>query len=166
MKKLRLVGKLLLAVVFVMLLAPGLALAAEAVAADGQPFAWWSFLLATFTNIVVPIAGTALTILVIAATRKLLQKFGLEASAVSDDLAHKAALKGVAWAEEWANNTLKNTKAKPPGAEKLTKAVEKTREFLQKTGLEDMAEEKLTAYIESAVNVSRPVVMGQPDPSS
>jgi hypothetical protein len=128
-----------------------------------EGFAWGSFLLAIFVDAVLPVVGTVLGLIAVAYARKLLKKLGLETSVTMDGIINRMALKGVAYAEEWANREIKRGN-KPPGAEKLALAVVKTKEFLAGQGIKDFAEEQLIAYVESTLNVSRTELSAVSDP--
>ncbi len=145
----------LFAVAFAALLALPLAvLAAEVAVEAAAPFVWWQFLLALFTNLVMPVLGTVLAVLATAYAGKLLKKVGLDSNKVTDDLVTAAATKATAFVDEWAKKKLKDGEM-PKSAEKLTVAVTKAREFLVGTGLDKIAEKKLIDYLEAQLNINR-----------
>lgn len=96
-----------------------------------------------------PVALGILAILLIAGVKKLLDKWGIERSDKIDDMIDKYVNYGIDFAEVAATKYLADAGEKLPSDDKKNKAIGVVMEELKQAGITDVAEDLVSARIES-----------------
>lgn len=112
-----------------------------------------------------PILAGVVTILLAAGSKKLLDKWGLERTAQLDTMIDNYAEKAVAYAEVMGRHYLKASGKPFNGSSKKAQAVSLVMKELEKAGVTNVAEEVVSARIESWLEV-KGYNPGVPSPES
>jgi hypothetical protein len=122
-------------------------------------------ILLTLLNYLLPVIGSILALLLAAGAKKLLDKWGIERSDKIDAMLDKYIGIGVSSAEVAATKYLAATGSKMPGGNKKTKAIKVIMEELKQSGITNVAEELVSARIESWLlgNGHKPGVASDPE---
>jgi len=103
----------------------------------------------TVLSYLLPVIFSILTILATAATKHLLTKWGVDRSQKIDRMIDDYVEKGVQYAEVSARKYLNEKGSSMPSDDKRLKAVRVVMDELEQSGLTGVAEELITARIES-----------------
>lgn len=117
--------------------------------------------LVVFLNALLPYAAqavaTVLGLVGIWLLKVLGEKFKVDAQGQLNATVWDGAQRAAAYAEEWANKQIKLDPTKlPPGAAKMQVALDFLQSQVSQNHLDKIGQDKLTAWIESALHVTRP----------
>jgi hypothetical protein len=127
------------------------AMAAPAAVVASEP---WQKVLSEIALLALQVVGPVLGLLASWAVWKLAAKFHMEKNATLDGLLQEKVRLAVGSVEGWA----KTQAGKPSSQEKLNKAVDIAKGFLQISGLPKLAEDKLKAMIEAKLSDEKDLI--------
>lgn len=110
-------------------------------------------ILITIAPYILPVLASVITILLVAGSKKLMDKWGIERSDRLDTMIDKYVNIGVDTAEVSARKYLEIQGAKMDGESKKTKAIKVVMDELKQSGVTNVAEELVSSRIESWLEV-------------
>lgn len=115
--------------------------------------------LAELAEHIIPVVGVILAgvlgVVGTALVRKLAALVGVKITHEQLRTVEALAVRGVAYAEEWALKKVKNEGKRPAGPDKLEAALEFVTPMARRAGLPELARDELVKLIESALGEKR-----------
>lgn len=109
----------------------------------------------SFVQVVAPVLGTLVGLLLLALLTKLLKSLGLSVDQKQMAALTEAAINATTAVEAWAaKKQAENAGVKPSSKEKLEKAVTMVKAFLSNNSLYAIADDKIIAAIESMLGAN------------